>query len=74
MLQDTTGAGTPVLWHVRTTGAMMVAVKSVWSSAMAGGTETQVRACGPLGNAEPWGQADEKDRRTQTQGHSRDEI
>ena len=44
MLQDTTGAGTPVLWHVRTTGAFMVTVKSVWSSAMAGGTETQVRA------------------------------
>ena len=41
MLQDTTGAGTPVLWHVRTTGAILVTVKSVWSSAMVGGTETE---------------------------------
>lgn len=44
MLQDTTGAGTPEVWHVRTTGAVTVTVKSVWSSAMVGATETQVRA------------------------------
>lgn len=44
MLQDTTGAGTPELWHVRTTGAIRVTVKSVWSSAMVGGTETQAQA------------------------------
>lgn len=41
MLQDTAGAGDPVLWHVRTTGAILVTVKAVWSSAMVGGTKTQ---------------------------------
>lgn len=41
MLQDTAGAGDPVLWHVRTTGAILVTVKCVWSSAMVGGTGTQ---------------------------------
>lgn len=41
MLQDTAGAGDPVVWHVRTTGAILVTVKSVWSSAMVGGAEIQ---------------------------------
>lgn len=53
MLQDTTGAGTPVLWQVRTTGAILVTVKSVWSSAMLGGTEMQAKAGGPTDI--PWG-------------------
>lgn len=41
MLQDTAGAGDPVLWHVRITGAILVTVKCVWSSAMVGGTGIQ---------------------------------
>lgn len=71
MLQDTAGAGKPVLWHVRTTGAILVTVKAVWSSAIVGGTETQeksllrrrgdwwpraYRATGTTGTTGPWGQ------------------
>lgn len=41
MLQDTAGVGDPVLWHVRITGAILVTVKCVWSSAMVGGTRIQ---------------------------------